>query len=94
MLVVEVVSPGKANRERDYTAKRAQYAARGIPEYWILDPDDQVVIVLRLEAGAYVEVGQFRGSVGEASLQENRILSPSVPGLTLTAEQVLRLGAK
>ncbi|MDY7012694.1 MAG: Uma2 family endonuclease [Cyanobacteriota bacterium] len=37
-LVVEVVSPGKINRERDYTRKRAQYAAREIPEYWIIDP--------------------------------------------------------
>jgi len=82
-LVVEVVSPGKVNRERDYTAKREQYAARGIPEYWILDPDDQVVIVLQLQSGAYVEVGQFRGN--------ERILSPSFSELTLTAAQVLRL---
>ena len=80
-LVVEVVSPGKANRDRDYTAKREQYAARGIPEYWIADPDDQVVIVLQLKAGAYVEVGRFQGS--------ERIISPGFPALELTAEQVL-----
>ena len=80
-LVVEVVSPGKANRERDYKAKREQYAARGIPEYWIADPDDQVVIVLRLQAGAYVEVGRFQGS--------EWITSPGFPALELTAEQVL-----
>ena len=80
-LVVEVVSPGKANRERDYIAKREQYAARGIPEYWIADPDDGVVIVLQLQAGAYVEIGQFQGN--------ERILSPMFPTLELTAEQVL-----
>jgi len=80
-LVVEVVSPGKVNRERDYTAKREQYAARGIPEYWIADPDDQVFIVLQLKAGVYVEVGRFQGS--------ERIVSPGFPELELTAEQVL-----
>ena len=81
-LVVEVVSPGKVNRERDYTAKREQYAARGIPEYWIVDPQAEVFIVLELKAGAYVEVGRFRGN--------ERIISPGFPELELTAEQVLQ----
>ena len=80
-LVVEVVSPGKVNRQRDYEEKREQYAARGIPEYWIVNPYDQVVIVLRLEAGAYTEVGRFQA--GE------RIISPGFSVLELTAEQVL-----
>ena len=84
VLVVVVVSPGKANRERDYSAKREQYAARGIPEYWIADPDDRVVLVLQLNAGHYQEVGQFRGKA--------RVLSPGFPELTLTAEQILRPG--
>jgi Uma2 family endonuclease len=34
--VVEVVSPGKANEERDYCYKRSEYAAWGIAEYWIV----------------------------------------------------------
>ena len=80
-LVIEVVSPGKVNRERDYTEKRKQYAARGIPEYWIVDPNDQVVVVLRLDAGVYSEVGRFQGN--------EQITSPRFPELTLTAEQVL-----
>ena len=79
VLVVEVVSPGKVNRERDYIEKREQYAARSIPEYWLLDPQDQVVIVLRLDSGSYVEVGHFRGN--------ERILSPTFPTLDLTAGQ-------
>lgn len=45
-LVVEVVSPGKANRERDLIRKRARYAARGIPEYWLIDSQDQTITVL------------------------------------------------
>ena len=79
--VVEVGSPGKANRDRDYQAKREQYAARDIPEYWIVDPDNQVVIVLRLKAGMYVEVGRFQGN--------KQIISPGFPTLELTAEQIL-----
>ena len=80
-LVVEVVSPGKANRKRDYQEKRKQYAARGISEYWIVDPDDQIVLVLRLASGAYQTVGQFQG--------RDRIISPAFPTLELTAEQIL-----
>ncbi len=80
-LVVEVVSPGKANQQRDYVEKREQYATRGIPEYWIVDPHAAVVIVLKLESNNYIEVGQFRGC--------DRILSPTFPALDLTAEQVL-----
>ncbi|MGL4884414.1 MAG: Uma2 family endonuclease, partial [Waterburya sp.] len=41
LLVVEVVSPGKKNHDRDYRFKRSEYAARGIKNYWIIDPQDQ-----------------------------------------------------
>lgn len=87
MLVVEVVSPGKPgedNYERDYVEKRREYAERGIPEYWIVDPSHGVVMVLVLEGTAYREVGVFRG--------EDSLVSPSFTGLALTAEQVLRAG--
>ncbi|MEG5032164.1 Uma2 family endonuclease [Microcoleus sp. AT3-D2] len=79
--VVEVVSPGRLGRDRDYDRKRAQYAARGIAEYWAIDPIEQVVTVLRLEEGQYVEVGVFRD--GEA------IVSPMFPQLSLTVQQIL-----
>ena len=80
-LVMEVVSPGRVGRDRDYDRKRAQYAARGIAEYWAIDPIEQVVTVLRLEDGQYVEVGVFRD--GEA------IVSPMFPQLSLTVQQIL-----
>ena len=38
LLVVEVVSPGELQRDRDFIAKRLQYQDCGIPEYWIIDP--------------------------------------------------------
>ncbi|MFS8119619.1 MAG: Uma2 family endonuclease [Microcoleus sp.] len=79
--VVEVVSPGRLGRDGDYERKRAQYAARGIAEYWAIDPIEQVVTVLRLQDGQYVEVGVFRD--GEA------IVSPMFPQLSLTVQQIL-----
>ncbi len=44
-LVIEVVSPGFANRSRDYRYKRTEYAARGITEYWIIDLEEQRITV-------------------------------------------------
>ncbi len=36
-LVIEVVSPGKANAERDRELKLALYERYAVPEYWIVD---------------------------------------------------------
>lgn len=83
-MVAEVVSPQKENRERDYIHKRAQYAAVGIPEYWIIDPHQQKITVFRLEKEFYVEVGVFQG--------EDTIISPEFPDLNLTADRVLKAG--
>jgi Uma2 family endonuclease len=52
-LVAEVMSPGKANRERDLIHKQAQYAAVGIPEYWLLAPQNKMVTVLALAGDGY-----------------------------------------
>jgi Uma2 family endonuclease len=49
-LVIEVLSK---DRDRDLQMKRLEYAQAGIPEYWIGDPRDQRITVLRL-AGAPV----------------------------------------
>lgn len=80
-LIVEIVSPGRVGRERDYDRKRAQYAVRGIPEYWIVDPQEQAITVLGLESDRYIEVGVFRN--------EGAIVSPTFPQLNLTAQQIL-----
>jgi Uma2 family endonuclease len=57
-LVVEIVSPD--DPERDLVRKRRDYAAAGIPEYWIVDPQQGTISVLRLEGDAYAEHGVFR----------------------------------
>ena len=75
LLVVEVVSPGErnCNRNRDYRNKWRQDAARGIPEYWLLDPAENVMVVLQLDQGRYIEVGRFTGSALLESPQLNRM---------------------
>ncbi|MGB8702021.1 MAG: Uma2 family endonuclease [Thermosynechococcaceae cyanobacterium] len=85
-LVVEVVSPGvpgEQNYDRDYVEKRQEYAERGISEYWLIDPQRQVVWVLTLQAGAYHQQS-FTG--------QTAISSPTFPNLSLTASQVLGAG--
>jgi Uma2 family endonuclease len=70
-LVVEVVSEGKVNRERDLVAKRAEYAKAGISEYWIVDPELQQITVLALEGETYREHGVFApGQVATSKLLE------------------------
>jgi len=59
LLVIEVVSPGEIQRERDYIAKRIQYQDCGIPEYWIVDPQTQTILVLELRGNTYTEIGNF-----------------------------------
>jgi len=54
-VVVEVVSPGTKNRDRDYRHKRIEYAAREIPEYWIIDPEKQKITLCRWVNGEYID---------------------------------------
>ncbi|MBD1822708.1 Uma2 family endonuclease [Cyanobacteria bacterium FACHB-DQ100] len=68
-LVVEVLSPGKANRDRDLIRKRAQYAKRGIPEYWLIDPENRSITVLALQGEEYAEIGTFQDDRSIRSLR-------------------------
>ncbi len=72
-LVMEVVSDD--DRRRDLETKRREYAQAGIPEYWIVDPRDGQVTVLRLDGGQYVVHGTFKK--GDAAA------SHLLPGLTV-----------
>ena len=80
LLVVEVVSPGELQRNRDYVAKRMQYENCSIPEYWIIDPNSQTILILELSEGKYREVGNFTNESG--------LVSPQFPTLELTPAQI------
>jgi Uma2 family endonuclease len=77
LLVIEVVSPD--DPARDYRFKRSEYAVRGIPEYWIVDPAQKQVLILTLVEGFYDEAS-FKG--------DQPLASPTFPDLTLTPNQL------
>jgi Uma2 family endonuclease len=56
LLVVEVLSP--TTRTVDLVLKRRVLEEAGVPSYWLVDPDDGVVVVLELADGAYREVAR------------------------------------
>ncbi|MGB7416302.1 MAG: Uma2 family endonuclease, partial [Thermosynechococcaceae cyanobacterium] len=69
-LLVEVASPGDEdsdNYQRDYVQKPQQYAAIGVREYWIIDPDRDVIKVGLLVDGSY-QFQDFTGNSRIASL--------------------------
>lgn len=78
LLVVEVVSPGQ--EKRDYRYKRSEYAARGIAEYWIVDPMQQKVTVLEWVEGLYEEK-VYQG--------DSAIASPLFAVVNLTSSEIL-----
>ncbi len=51
LLVVEILSPSTARRDR--TLKLNKYAQNAIPWYWIVDPEDQTFLAFRHEQGTY-----------------------------------------
>ena len=42
-LVIEILSPGPANTQRDRITKHQLYAKHGVPEYWIADPKNMTL---------------------------------------------------
>jgi Uma2 family endonuclease len=80
LLVVEVVSPGRENRRRDYLEKRNQYEWRGIPEYWIVDPEEGQVTVLALTDNGYEET---------VFVEDAEVKSPGFPGFSVKVKDIV-----
>jgi Uma2 family endonuclease len=72
-LLVEVLS--RSHPERDRIVKRDRYAASGVREYWLVDPDARGVEVFALAERQFEPRGWFTGDA--------QIVSPSLPGLSL-----------
>ncbi|MEO1145552.1 MAG: Uma2 family endonuclease [Cyanobacteria bacterium J06638_22] len=82
-MVVEVVSPGQENRDRDYRYKHTEYAARGIAEYWIIDPEMQQITLCVWVNGRYED----RVYQGDAPID-----STVIPDFRLSTAQILAFG--
>jgi Uma2 family endonuclease len=79
-LVIEILSPGTANR--DMGLKKALYARNGVREYWIVNPKLESVEVFSLGPGGY-EL-PVRYELGD------RVVSTVVPGFEAALNDVFR----
>lgn len=83
-LVMEVVSEGPENHERDLIIKRQEYSQAGISEYWIVDPEPQRITVLTLDGTTYREHGIFANG--------DRATSVLLPGFGVAVAEVFAAG--
>lgn len=77
-VTLEVVSKHKPYR--DLVDKRHDYAEGGVPEYWIVSPQDETITVLKINGIVYVEHGVFhRGDTATSVI---------LPGFTVDVNAV------
>src|SRR5437762_7573682 len=82
-LVVEILSPGTQNRQRDLSAKRYLYGKYGVKEYWIVDSENREVIVLRLQGQLLEEIAKFT--------IDDQLTSPLLAGFQLKVSTIFNL---
>ena len=79
-LVVEIGSKG--TRKRDETIKRRLYERFGVAEYWVIDPELDLVKVYR-------RAGERYERVAELALENGDVLTtPLLPGLNLPLAKI------
>jgi Uma2 family endonuclease len=79
-LIVEVLSPGKTNEQRDREAKLKLYSVRGVLEYWIVNFREQSVEVYRREDAMLKLVATLYA--------QDEITSPILPGFSCLVSQL------
>ena len=77
-LFIEIVTSSTANH--DYGEKWEVYASAGVPEYWVVTPEELTIELLILDGSEYRSLGLF---IGPATLP-SRVL----PNLPVTVEQL------
>jgi len=78
-LVIEIISPSSGYRDR--IEKRAVYQRHGIQEYWLVDPQEELIEILTLDAGRYQPASA-------ASPTEGQLVSSVLPGLMLNVAEI------
>ena len=77
-LVIEILSPSTADRDR--TFKASLYALHGVAEYWIVDPDTQIIEVFTLGDQGFERLATYTG--------EELLTSPTLEGFELNLTEV------
>lgn len=75
-IVVEALS---SDRSRDLVMKRLWYAEAGVPEYWILDPANDLLTILELSGREYATRAVLERS--------DTLTTPTIPGFALPLER-------
>jgi len=76
-LVIEILSPGRPNIERDRVAKFQLYAKHGVIEYWIVDLENQAIEVYKSTDKSFGPPSIFRA--------EELVISAVLPELNYSA---------
>ena len=82
-LVIEVMSRGKENRDRDLLVKRQLYGKYGVTEYWIVDTENRLVEVYRLSKDRLESIATLRNG--------DEITTPLLPEFRLSVSSVFKL---
>jgi Uma2 family endonuclease len=81
-IVIEIGSPG--TRKRDETIKKRLYERSGVSEYWVIDPELDVVRVYRRgEEG-------FGRAIELSSEADDSLTTPLLPGLEMPLRRIFR----
>ena len=82
-LVIEIGSKG--TRKRDETIKRRLYERSGVSEYWVVDPEIDVIRVYRRGAEGFERPNELRAEAGDT------LTTTLLPGLSLPLSRIFRL---
>lgn len=74
LVLVEILSPSRP--EYDRLTKAARYAVRGVPHYWIVDPEGRTMECFRLDGDAY--------RMDAAATGTDTLTVPAFEGLTVS----------
>ena len=78
-LAIEILSP--STRRRDQRLKRDVYERAGVEEYWLVDPERDLVEVCRRATGAFQEPLRYR--------RTQVLTTPLLPGLDFSLDKIL-----
>jgi Uma2 family endonuclease len=82
-LVIEIGSKG--TRKRDETIKRRLYQRSGVSEYWVVDPEIDVIRVYLRGATGFERPNELRADAGDT------LTTPLLPDLSLPLSRIFRL---
>jgi Uma2 family endonuclease len=81
-LIIEIGSKG--TRKRDETNKRRLYERSGVSEYWIVDPEIDVVRIFRRGTKSFERPAELRAESGDT------LTTPLLSGLSLPLSRIFR----